>query len=265
MNLFINSTKLLFLIAIALASVIIASCARYVTINIDADIQNAHIMKNNELVCNAPCTIRARAGDIFCTPGFWAFDLSAIDPLSSRSQVKRIEPCYMKDTSIISFVIPLKEPEIIEKPSNLNKSIFTSEGKFPSDKFYSIALIDIESSGIELDYKDMIMEQVETILKRNDNFVMIDRSKIEDVENDQKNEEHICKDNICCAAIGKSVNADKVLSFSLKVNKAGKIVDLKFTDVSTGNIEAQVNGICTNCSQDFFITNLKSLIKKPLI
>ena len=91
---------------VVVSAALFSGCAAYKHINVTSDPAGMNIVKGGIDVGVTPLELRVRAGDLFCTSGYWDFFLEAYDFAGQYSPQRRhIDPCIIANGSLVSFTM----------------------------------------------------------------------------------------------------------------------------------------------------------------
>ncbi|MBN2105368.1 outer membrane beta-barrel protein [bacterium] len=127
----------------------------------------------------------------------------------------------------------------------------------------NIAILELEGSGMSEQDLQGLTNRLQTEFFKTDKFTVLERSKINEVLEEQQFQMAGCTDLACAIEIGRLLNVEYVVIGN--VDKVASIysVNLRLVDVSTGEIIKNEFEDCPNCSlNEVFLRALKNATHK---
>lgn len=138
---------------------------------------------------------------------------------------------------------------------------FSSEKALSSNE-NRIAVLDIETTGIDITVVRPLSDSIRFELINMGKFDVIDRNNMTKVFNEQKFQSAVCSSKTCAVEAGQLLGVGKIILGS--ASKVGNYyyLSLMLVNVATGKIEKASEDMCLKCDTNDLLFSGKGLIKK---
>ncbi len=105
------------------AMAMLGGCAAYRQLHVTSEPAGVRVSRSGAVVGTTPFDMKVRAGDVVCTPGYWAFSLEAESPYPGQAPIQKyIEPCSIPSQSTVhfNFFPPTSTPAPSLSPSEVS-------------------------------------------------------------------------------------------------------------------------------------------------
>lgn len=222
---------------------IFTSCAVHKKLKIQSSERNSKISKGGATVCTStPCYIYVEAGDnLACTSSYWSFNLDARSS-TGELQSKRINPCSLKDSSVVNFVFKNPVSELKEKSLKINSNSYGKDLKYQA----KLVLFPSKESTISISILNNLVDRLQLQLLGIGRLQIVERQRFQEVFDELSIQNSGATRSK--KELGELTGADYVGFVNFDVVGPNIIGSIKLIDVETGNLVRGISSECLNCN-----------------
>jgi len=129
----------------------------------------------------------------------------------------------------------------------------------------TIAVLDLEALGIDQSETNVLSNRLRTLLVNLDGYKVVERSRMEEILNEQGFQQSGCTSDECVVEVGKLLGVQKMLTGSF--GRFGNIytLELRIIDVQTAKIESSTNYDYQSEIENLLLEGVETALRKLLL
>ena len=129
----------------------------------------------------------------------------------------------------------------------------------------TIAVLDLEALGIDQSETSVLSNRLRSLLVNMGNYKVVERSRMEEILNEQGLQQSGCTSDECVVEVGKLLGVQKMLAGSF--GKFGNVytLELRIIDVQTGKIESSTNYDYRSEIENLLLEGVETALRKLLV